>query len=169
MGLTYSVLDDRGDAISAARISHDVGIHTFQLYDDIAVKTYSHQKSGLHYWYVVHVASRDLSSLRSLIIPDKLDGSEIEAIVLDTASDKLGGTGKSFNWNWIAETRAAGELEGLPPIILAGGLNPENVADAIRIARPYAVDVSSGVEVAGKPGVKDAIKMRDFIQAAHGA
>jgi phosphoribosylanthranilate isomerase len=88
------------------------------------------------------------------------------AIVLDTGSaDKLGGTGRTFNWNWIAEARAAGELDGLPPIILAGGLNPDNVAEAIRIAQPYAVDVSSGVEVAGKPGVKDPIKMRDFIQA----
>jgi phosphoribosylanthranilate isomerase len=92
------------------------------------------------------------------------------ALVLDTASNKaLGGTGETFNWEWIKEARDAGELEGLPPIILAGGLTPENVAEAIRIAQPYAVDVSSGVEVVGKPGVKDPIKMRDFIQAAHGA
>ncbi len=88
------------------------------------------------------------------------------AILLDTAHEnKLGGTGQSFNWHWIAEARAAGELAGLPPIILAGGLTPDNVADAIRIAQPYAVDVSSGVEVVGKPGIKDPIKMRDFIQA----
>jgi phosphoribosylanthranilate isomerase len=97
-------------------------------------------------------------------------GKKPSAYVLDTASpEKLGGTGQTFNWNWIAEARAAGELEGLPPIILAGGLTPENVAEAIRIARPYAVDVSSGVEVPGKPGIKDPVKMRDFIQAAQSA
>ena len=92
------------------------------------------------------------------------------AILLDTAvPGQLGGTGQSFNWHWIAEARAAGELDGLPPIILAGGLTPDNVADAIRIARPYAVDVSSGVEIPGKPGIKDPVKLRDFIQAVHAA
>jgi phosphoribosylanthranilate isomerase len=92
------------------------------------------------------------------------------AFVLDTASKtQLGGTGQSFNWHWIAEARAAGELTGLPPIILAGGLTPDNVADAIRIVRPYAVDVSSGVEVPGKPGIKDPLKLRDFIQAVRAA
>src|SRR6185369_13376000 len=93
-----------------------------------------------------------------------------DALLLDTASKSaLGGTGESFNWNWIAEAREAGELNGLPPIILAGGLTPDNVAEAIRIARPYAVDVSSGVEVPGKPGIKDPLKIRDFIQAAKSA
>jgi phosphoribosylanthranilate isomerase len=57
----------------------------------------------------------------------------------------------------------------LPRFALAGGLTPENVGEAIRIARPYAVDVSSGVEVAGKPGIKDVGKMRDFIQAVRDA
>jgi phosphoribosylanthranilate isomerase len=90
--------------------------------------------------------------------------------VLDTsAPGLLGGTGKTFNWHWIAEARDAGELDGLPPMILAGGLTPDNVAEAIRIAKPYAVDVSSGVEVPGKPGIKDPVKMRDFIQAAKSA
>jgi phosphoribosylanthranilate isomerase len=92
------------------------------------------------------------------------------ALVLDTASKtQLGGTGETFNWHWIAEARAAGELTGLPPIILAGGLTPDNVADAIRIAQPYAVDVSSGVEAPNKPGIKDPLKLRDFIQAVHAA
>jgi phosphoribosylanthranilate isomerase len=114
----------------------------------------------------LHMSIAARSSLRE--IRPRLEAFRVNpaAILLDTASEKLGGTGRSFNWNWIAEAREAGELERLPPIILAGGLTPENVAEAIRIARPYAVDVSSGVEVAGKPGIKDPIKMRDFIQAA---
>lgn len=53
------------------------------------------------------------------------------------------------------------------PVTLAGGLNPSNVAEAIQMVRPYSVDVSSGIEE--KPGVKSAIMMRDFIQAARGA
>ena len=170
VALTYSVLSPRGDSPSALTLRHELGIHTFQLYDDPLVKTYRHPETELHYWYIAHVHSRDLSDLKTLAKPDQLDGSTIDAVLLDTASpDKLGGTGQTFNWHWIAEARAAGELDGLPPIILAGGLTPDNVAEAIRVARPYAVDVSSGVEVPGKPGIKDPIKMRDFIQAAQGA
>ena len=89
------------------------------------------------------------------------------ALLLDTASPKLGGTGQPFNWNWIAEARAAGELENL--LILAGGLNPDNVAEAIRIAHPYAVDVASGVEYPNQPGIKDPARVKAFIQAVRSA
>jgi phosphoribosylanthranilate isomerase len=166
VGLTFSVLAAKGDTPSAVSLRRDLGIYTFQLYDDQMVRTYSHPETGLHYWYVAHVSSRDLADLKSLTIKRQLDGSTIDAVVLDTASPtQLGGTGQPFNWHWIAEARAAGELDGLPPIILAGGLNPDNVTDAVRIAQPYAVDVSSGVEVPNHPGIKDPAKLRDFIQA----
>lgn len=72
-----------------------------------------------------------------------------------------GGTGKSFNWEWAAAARSHGR------VILAGGLAPENVAEAIRTASPYAVDVSSGVEC--KPGIKDHDKLRAFFAAARNA
>jgi phosphoribosylanthranilate isomerase len=71
-----------------------------------------------------------------------------------------GGTGTTFNWEWAAGI--AGR-----PIILAGGLRPENVAEAVRVGRPYAVDVSSGVEA--RPGKKDHYMLRDFVAAARGA
>jgi phosphoribosylanthranilate isomerase len=70
-----------------------------------------------------------------------------------------GGTGEQFNWDLALAARAWGR-----PIFLAGGLTPENVAQAVRRARPYAVDVSSGVEAA--PGRKDHAKIKAFIQAA---
>ncbi len=68
-----------------------------------------------------------------------------------------GGTGETFNWEIARQVKKCG------PIILAGGLNPDNVAEAIRIARPAAVDAASGVEAA--PGKKDREKMRAFIEA----
>jgi phosphoribosylanthranilate isomerase len=128
-------------------------------------------------WLVRHVGSRQ--SLTELAEECRTWQTEVtigcfgvgaakpDAFLLDTSvNGSLGGTGQSFNWHWIAEARDAGELDGLPPIILAGGLTPDNVAEAIRIAKPYAVDVSSGVEIPNQPGIKDKIKMRDFIQAA---
>ena len=70
-----------------------------------------------------------------------------------------GGTGATFNWDLAVQAKSAGV-----PIILAGGLTPENVTEAIAQVQPYAVDVSSGVESA--PGRKDARKMRAFVAAA---
>jgi phosphoribosylanthranilate isomerase len=82
------------------------------------------------------------------------------AILLDTASATIrGGTGQTFDWS-IAE-----EAETRFPAMLAGGLTPENVAEAVTRARPWAVDVSSGVET---DGVKDIDKVRAFIKAAKG-
>lgn len=86
------------------------------------------------------------------------------ALMLDAyREDAYGGTGHQVDWNVAAEIVQRAERR----VILAGGLNPENVGEAIRRVRPYAVDVSSGVEA--KPGIKDPIKLRDFIQAAREA
>jgi phosphoribosylanthranilate isomerase len=77
------------------------------------------------------------------------------AFLLDAvAADKFGGTGQQTDWNRAAVAAKSHR------IILAGGLTPENVAEAIRVVRPYAVDVASGVE--SKPGKKDPAKLRAF-------
>jgi len=83
-----------------------------------------------------------------------------DAWLLDTfVPDKIGGTGKPFNWELAVQAREMGR-----PIFLAGGLTPENVSEAVRQVRPYAVDVSSGVEaVAGK---KDHEKVSRFVEEA---
>ena len=84
-----------------------------------------------------------------------------ERFVLDTYHPTLlGGTGHTQDWLRAREVCARAPR----PILLAGGLNPENVADAIRTARPAGVDVSSGVEAA--PGRKDPAKVRAFIRNA---
>jgi phosphoribosylanthranilate isomerase len=76
-------------------------------------------------------------------------------------ADRPGGHGRPFDWNLLS---AASHKK---PVMLSGGLTPENVADAIRIVRPDAVDVSSGVEDA--PGVKNAAKIKLFVQNARAA
>jgi phosphoribosylanthranilate isomerase len=87
------------------------------------------------------------------------------AVMIDAAQPgHYGGTGANVPWTALANHR---EWLGDTPLILAGGLTPDNVAEAIRIVRPAAVDVASGVESA--PGKKDPIKVRDFIQAARAA
>jgi phosphoribosylanthranilate isomerase len=85
----------------------------------------------------------------------------VDAILLDTQTKTcLGGTGKTHDWN-ISE-RIVKEVK--KPIILAGGLNPNNVMEAIKKVNPYAVDVASGVET--MPGIKDHRKIAEFIRKA---
>jgi phosphoribosylanthranilate isomerase len=81
--------------------------------------------------------------------------------LLDAFHEGLyGGTGRAFDWNLVPRSSAR-------PLVLSGGLAPENVADAVRKVRPWAVDVSSGVEAA--KGVKDAAKVARFIAGVRNA
>jgi phosphoribosylanthranilate isomerase len=90
-----------------------------------------------------------------------LDFKDAKALLLDAHSDAAyGGTGQTFDWTLIPAN--------LPkPVILAGGLNAENVAAAIKQVRPYAVDVSGGVEAA--KGIKDAAKIAAFMKEVSNA
>jgi phosphoribosylanthranilate isomerase len=83
---------------------------------------------------------------------------EVHGFLLDAPTTGYGGSGLTFDWELAAQV--AREL----PIVLAGGLGPDNVAEAVRVVRPWAVDVASGVERA--PGVKDQDRMRLFIERA---
>lgn len=86
----------------------------------------------------------------------------VDAVLLDKWGKLTpGGTGQTIDWE--AAARIKEELRGIP-LILSGGLNPENVGEAIRKVNPYAVDVSSGVEKS--PGIKDEKKIIDFIRRA---
>ncbi len=86
--------------------------------------------------------------------------SSAQAVLLDAHVEGYGGGGKVFDWSVIPS--------GVPrPVVLSGGLNPANVIDGVLRVRPWAVDVSSGVESA--KGIKDAVLMRQFCEAVREA
>lgn len=86
----------------------------------------------------------------------------VDAFLLDTyAKEAPGGTGKVFDWSIIAR------LLLQRPVILAGGLSPSNVVDAITRVQPFAVDINSGVEV--QPGVKDHARLQDLLRLVYQA
>ena len=84
---------------------------------------------------------------------------DVTALLLDGAAPGYGGGGVGFDWSLVAGLADVGV-----PVLVAGGLNPANVAEAVRATRPYGVDVASGVET--RPGIKDADAVRAFVRAA---
>ncbi len=86
--------------------------------------------------------------------------SSAAALLLDTPSEAYGGSGRAFDWSRIPDCRSM-------RVILAGGLDSDNVTRAVELVRPYGVDVSSGVEEA--PGIKSAARIREFIDAVRRA
>ena len=90
------------------------------------------------------------------------DRGKVDAVLLDTAAGLRGGTGVSFDWHSVAEymPRHGEDIK----VVIAGGLTPQSVPYAVRILRPWGVDVSSGVE--REPGKKDHEKVRAFVKAA---
>lgn len=97
-------------------------------------------------------------------VPAKVNGFlrvEPPACLVDASvKGAYGGTGITADWT------GAAQLAVRVPLFLAGGLTPDNVADATRQVKPWGVDTASGVE--SRPGVKDAVKMKDFVQAVRG-
>jgi phosphoribosylanthranilate isomerase len=139
---------------SAASITTAVecsGIQVVQLHGD---ETPGFCKS-IRYKTVKAFRIRDMSSLE-MIGKYQVSGYLLDAYVSGT----YGGTGLTFNWETARIARQLG------PIILAGGLNPGNVREAVGTVDPYGIDVSSGVETS--PGKKDHAKVTRFIKQAKG-
>lgn len=136
------------------RLVHEIGVDRIQFHGDE-----SHdqcERCPRPYYKVLRV--RKQSQLERQLA----DYPNTRAFLLDTYVKGVpGGTGETFDWtliDWAKMNR---------PVILAGGLTPENVYDAVMSVRPYAVDVSSGVEI--KPGIKGANKVNEFIIAVNEA
>jgi phosphoribosylanthranilate isomerase len=128
-----------------------------------AVQTYSARPFRKPYSPMAHIPAfrvkdaTDLDAIRTFVATCKPSAVLVESFV----SGEMGGTGHRAPWELLA-----GFNPGVP-LILAGGLTPDNVADAIRLVLPWGVDVASGVE--SSPGVKDYAKMRAFVQAVRAA
>ncbi len=105
---------------------------------------------------------QDLAEIQRFLSACRGVGRMPSAILVDGhAPGLVGGTGRKAPWSLLRD------VSWEVPLVLAGGLTPENVAEAVRVLRPYAVDVASGIE--SKPGQKDAEKMRRFIANARKA
>lgn len=138
-----------GDEETIHSLIHGMGLHLIQFHGDFPEKTLRH----FSHRAIQVVRVKDEGSLAAL---SKLP---VKAHLLDTYHEKMaGGSGISFNWQIARKVASMGN------IILAGGLRPDNVQEAIRQARPYGVDVSSGVE--SVKGKKDLVKLKQFIIAA---
>lgn len=135
------------------RTSDDVGLDIIQLHGAEPPET------------VACLPRRVIKAIRvgSDSVLDEVRRYEGSGILLDTKDEvRPGGTGKTFDWQTAQQVRARVRF-----LVLAGGLTPENVAEAIKTVGPDAVDVSSGVEAT--PGKKDPKKLRAFMQAVRGA
>ena len=139
------------------RVVDQVGLDVVQLHGELTAQSVAELRDTLGgaVWAVARVSDALPPDLASLI-------GASDGLLLDTYSaSALGGTGISFGWAAVAAELQT--IRGEKPIILAGGLRPENVGEAISALAPDVVDVSSGVESA--PGIKDHERMRAFRDA----
>jgi phosphoribosylanthranilate isomerase len=133
------------------KIARRVGLDYLQLHGEESPETIAHLARNLP----VIKAVRVRNSFRTVELARYKD---VSAFLLDGFDRRHhGGSGKTFRWNIALRAKRAGH------IFLAGGLTPDNVSEAIRSAKPYAVDVCSGVEA--KPGKKDPALVANFMRA----
>ncbi len=138
-----------------AGVASDAGLDGVQLHGDETTDELStYLRMGLFAYKAVRIENADDVLMAAFFPGDR--------VLLDAkVGAELGGTGHTFDWSLL------GELSRVRRIVLAGGLTPENVADAVKQVRPYGVDTASGVESA--PGIKDEGLVRAFLSHCHDA
>ena len=139
----------------ATAIAFQLGLRAIQTIDD--------QSQTDDTFPFAHIPAFRVSTIEHLdAIREFVAKHKPSAVLIDShVPGQMGGTGVTAPWHLLA-----GFDPGVP-MILAGGLTPENVAEAIRVVKPWGVDVASGVE--SRPGVKDEVKVRDFLEAVRNA
>ena len=145
-----------------ASIVEQVGLHVVQLHGAADPERVERVRAatGKEVWAVVRTADGDL--------PESIEelGDAADALLIDAnVPGKLGGSGVRVPWDRLGESLDA--LDYHPRIVLAGGLTPDNVSEAIELVGPNVVDVSSGVE--SSPGIKDHALIRAFVAAVRTA
>ena len=157
-------LDDSGADQPTLSMLRARGVRRLQLYGDVTPESIARLDSaGFDCIVVLHVDNE--ATFESI---DKLLAACGEHrpshLLFDGGSpQQLGGTGRVADWELIARARDGGRCDDWPPLILAGGLNPDNVAEGLQRVRPAGVDVSSGVK--SSPGKKDTAKVAAFVEA----
>jgi phosphoribosylanthranilate isomerase len=145
-----------------ADIAREVGLDVIQLHAESQAERVHAVRAatGLEVWAVLRTSDGTLPD-DAEVLADEADALVVDALV----PGKLGGSGVAIPWLLLGES--LDDMERGHRIVLAGGLTPENVAEAIDYVSPMVVDVSSGVESA--PGIKDHERIRAFIAAARAA
>lgn len=146
------------------RTADAVGLDTVQLHGE-EPPAYAQQLNGLR---ILKAFAFDPDTLPKQFEGWTRLGDKLAAMLIDTPPKPdaaiTGGSGEAFDWSRLAAFDQSGGFGDLPPYLLAGGLTPDNVGEAIRTAQPWGVDVSSGVE--SSRGVKDPGLIAEFCTAA---
>ena len=159
-GVASFLLTCRQDVRSIIDQQRRLGVNTIQICDRLEDGTYHDLRSalpGISIVQVIHVTG-----------PESVDEAQsiarhVDAILLDSGNQslqvkELGGTGRTHDWSLSRRIRETIEV----PLFLAGGLRPDNVAEAVRTVQPYGIDVCSGLRTDGK---LDPVKLRSFFAA----
>jgi phosphoribosylanthranilate isomerase len=160
-GVAHVGVFDTNDADRVVEVADEIGLNVVQLHADPLPSDIEAIRRNFDgdIWAAIRIGGNHIPHEYDELF-DLADG-----VLLDARSEnKLGGTGVSLPWNELAVDLARDR--GGAAVVLAGGLNPKNVANAIRVLAPDVVDVSSGIESA--PGIKDPWLMREFYEAAIG-
>lgn len=142
-------------ALDVAAAVREIGLDVVQFHGDESPQDCS--LAPIPWWRAVRMRSAEDLEQTVARYPDA------EAYVLDAFSDGYGGSGHSFDWNWVRPS-VGGRAQ-----ILSGGLHPGNVREAITRVRPAWVDVSSGIQIEGEPRRKSRLRMEDFLSEVHAA
>lgn len=152
--LTVGVFVNEESPQTVMSIANEAGIKALQLHGDESPDYCRELAANTHV-------------IKTLAVSDSFDPKlaqsyAVDAIMLDTRDNRLrGGTGRVFDWSVAQQVSQI-----VPKLYLAGGLSPENVAEAIKTVRPYAVDACSALE--DRPGVKNHERMRVFVDTVRG-